>query len=144
MRGVLIMGKRAEAVVSYNMSQIRSKNTRLEKKLEEILQKTGLHYEKQYAVFGKPDFVFPEQKIAIFADSHFWHGHNWEELKKTLKTNQDFWIKKIERNMERDVEVNNKLRSLGWKVIRFWEHEIFQNPIECYNKISTSLNLQGE
>lgn len=134
------MGKRPKEVVSYNMSKIRSKNTGLEKKLEEILKMTGAHYEKQYNLVGKPDFVFPEYKIAIFADSHFWHGYNWEELKKTLKTNKEFWIKKIERNMERDKEVNDKLESIGWKVVRLWEHEITKNPIDCYQKISNNLD----
>lgn len=129
------MGKRPREVVSYNMSRIRSKNTQLERKLEEILKKTGLHYQKYYNIVGKPDFALPEFKIALFADSHFWHGYRWNETKKTIKTNKDFWINKIERNIERDREVNDALKKLGWKVIRFWEHQIVNNAEGCFTKI---------
>jgi len=129
------MGRRPRAVVSYNMSRIRAKNTQLERKLEEIVKKTGLDYERYYDIVGKPDFAFPKLKMVLFADSHFWHGYNWDEAKKNIKTNRDFWIKKIERNIERDQEVNDSLRKLGWKVIRFWEHEITDNPEGCFKKI---------
>ena len=138
------MGKRSKEVVSYNMSRIRSKDTQLERKLEEIVKKIGLDYEKHYKLVGKPDFVFPKLKIALFADSHFWHGYNWNDLKKTIKTNRDFWIKKIERNIERDREVNETLQSLGWNVIRFWEHEIFRHPEDCLKKILGALANRRE
>lgn len=138
------MGKRSKEVVSYNMSRIRSKNTQLERKLEEIVKKTGLDYERQYNTVGKPDFVFPSLKIALFADSRFWHGYDWDEAKKEIKTNREFWIKKIERNMERDREVNAALGKLGWKVIRFWEHEIINNPEGCFLKMMDTIkNSQG-
>lgn len=138
------MGKRPREVVSYNMSRIHSKNTQLERKLEEIVKKTELDYEKHYNIMGKPDFAFPEQKIVLFADSHFWHGYRWSEAKKDIKTNRGFWVKKIERNMERDREVNDALRKLGWKVIRFWEHEIINNPEECLRKIMSAVKNRQE
>jgi DNA mismatch endonuclease (patch repair protein) len=140
----LALGKRAREVVSYNMSQIRSKNTHLEKRLEEILKKVPLHYEKHYEIVGKPDFAFPDRKIAVFADSHFWHGFRWNEAKKEIKTNSDFWIKKIERNMDRDQEVNKALQRLGWKVVRFWEHEIIDNPEECLNRLIDTIKSRKE
>ena len=134
------MGKRRpRKIVSYNMSRIRSKNTQLEQKLEEVLGNTGLDYEKHYGIVGKPDFAFPKLKIALFADSHFWHGYEWNEAKRTIKTNRDFWVKKIERNMQRDQEVNDALRKLGWNVIRFWEHEITNNPEECLRKTMNAI-----
>ena len=138
------MGKRPADVVSYNMSQIRSKNTQLEKRLEEILKRTRLHYEKHYAVPGKPDFVFPDMKIAVFADSHFWHGYRWAETKGEIKTNRGFWVEKIERNMKRDQEVNEILQKLGWWVIRFWEHEITNDPEGCLNKMMDAVKNRQE
>jgi DNA mismatch endonuclease (patch repair protein) len=111
----------------------------LERKLEEILERIGAPYEKHYDIVGKPDFAFPELKVALFADSRFWHGYNWNKAKKEIKTNKDFWIKKIERNIQRDREVNNTLRTLGWTVIRFWEHDIINDPEVCLNKIAATL-----
>jgi DNA mismatch endonuclease (patch repair protein) len=125
------------------MSQIRSKNTRLEKSLEAVLKKTGLQYKKHYAVAGKPDFAFPELKIAVFADSNFWHGYNWGQAKANIKTNRGFWIQKIERNIERDKEVNEMLRSAGWEVIRFWEREILDEPDKCLAAVQESLRKRG-
>ncbi len=119
---------RSPQTVSYNMSQIKSKNTKIEKSLEEIIKRTGLKYQCHYATYGKPDFAFPEIKIAIFADSHFWHGYQWEEAKLQIHKNKEFWFKKIQRNMERDKEVNVALSKDGWLVIRFWEHEIVRDP----------------
>jgi DNA mismatch endonuclease Vsr len=134
------MGKRPRKIVSYNMSQIRSKNTQLEAHLEEVLKKTGLKYEKNYDTVGKPDFAFPELKIAIFADSKFWHGYNWSEEKEKIKTNRDFWIPKIERNIKRDQEVNQALDGLGWNIIRFWEHEIIKEPDNCLGIIKQAID----
>lgn len=68
---------------------------------------------------GKPDFTFKKYKVAVFCDSEFWHGKNWETKKHEHKTNIDFWHKKIERNIERDVEVNRQLTNDGWTVLRF-------------------------
>jgi DNA mismatch endonuclease (patch repair protein) len=137
-----IVGKRSRNVVSYNMSQIRSKNTLLEEKLEEILRKTKLQYKKHYNIIGKPDFAIPTLEIALFADSHFWHGYDWDQAKKKIKTNRDFWIKKIERNMERDSEVTSALTEMRWKVIRFWEHEIANDPDGCYSKIMAAADAR--
>ena len=106
------------------MSAVRSKGSRIEKKLGSALWAAGVRYRKHYPVIGKPDFALPGYKIAIFCDSHFWHGYKWEERKHDHKINKNFWYKKIERNIERDKEVNYMLTAMGWKVIRFWEHEI--------------------
>jgi DNA mismatch endonuclease (patch repair protein) len=127
--------RRSPEVVSYNMSQIRSKNTKIEQALEVILKKTGLHFERHYPVTGKPDFAFPDLKIAIFADSCFWHGYNWAVEKEKIHTNKEFWIKKIEGNIKRDREVNQALQRDGWIVMRFWEQEITKKPDEVFSKI---------
>jgi DNA mismatch endonuclease Vsr len=136
--------RRPREVVSYNMSRIRSTNTQLEQKLGEVLERAGLRYEKYYGIVGKPDFALPEFKIALFADSNFWHGYNWSKAKGEIKTHKDFWTRKIERNMERDREVNKTLRKLGWKVIRFWEHEITNDPKKCLREIMSAVKNRKE
>jgi len=120
---------RSRQQISYNMSRIRSKGSKIEIIFGKALWAKGLRYRKHYKVEGKPDFAFPGAKVAVFCDSSFWHGRNWgSERKNEFKVNQDFWIKKIERNIERDKEVNEALRSQGWKVIRFWDDEIIKSP----------------
>jgi len=99
----------------------------------------GLRYRKQYDVIGKPDFAFPRQKVAVFVDSKFWHGKDWQTQKETIKTNRDFWIPKIERNIARDAEVNRSLQNEGWTVIRFWEDEIVKNPLSCAKHVESIL-----
>lgn len=133
--------KREKNIVSYNMSRIRSKGTKLEEKLEEILKSISDEYSNHPEIFGNPDFAYLKLKIAIFADSDFWHGYNWEEKQKELQTNRDFWIKKIESNMLRDNQVTKKLQEEGWQVIRLWGHEILKNPDQCREKIQFSLSL---
>ena len=135
------MRKRSAEAISYNMSMVRSKGTHLEDKLEEILIKAGLNYEKQYKIIGKPDFVLIDCKIALFADSHFWHGYHWNKAIDQIKSNRDFWIRKIEKNMQRDKEVNKELKCLGWQVVRCWEHEIKGNPEKCNRKIEKAIAL---
>ena len=75
----------------------------------------------------------------MFCDSEFWHGYNWEERKKDFKSHQEFWIPKIERNMERDAEVTARLASEGWTVLRCWEKEIKNNKTQCADLIESVL-----
>ena len=119
---------------SENMRRIRSKNTKIEIALRKALWYKGYRYRKNYeALPGKPDIVLTKQKIAIFCDSEFFHGKDWEILKPQLEhgKNGEFWIKKISRNRERDDEVNKQLLFLGWTVIRFWGKDIIKNTDEC-------------
>ena len=108
------------------MAAVRSKDTSIEVMLRKELWHRGLRgYRKNYKKLpGKPDIIYTKQKVAIFCDSEFWHGYDWEEQKKDFKSRQDYWIPKIERNMERDKEVNKHLSSLGWVVLRFRGKEI--------------------
>ena len=119
---------------SENMGRIHSKNTKIEIALRKALWHRGYRYRKNYATLpGKPDIVLTKQKIAIFCDSEFFHGKDWEVLKPQLEhgKNGEFWIKKISRNIERDDEVNKQLLFLGWTVIRFWGKDIIKNTDEC-------------
>ncbi len=111
-----------------NMRAVKSKGSKIEVRLAKALWKKGYRYRKNdKTVFGKPDITFKNLKIAIFCDSEFWHGKDWDIKKHEHKSNIKFWHKKIERNIERDKEVNKQLLKDGWKVLRFWGKEIEKN-----------------
>lgn len=118
--------------IHYNMSRIKSKNTKPERILRKELFKLGLHYRINYPkILGCPDIVFLLLKIVVFVDGDFWHGRDWDVRKSDLKTNKTYWISKIEKNMSRDKENNLKLEETGYTVIRFWEKEIEKDPQRC-------------
>ena len=122
-----------------SMSHIKSKNTSIEVKLQKALWKEGYRYRKNYKDLpGKPDIVITKYKIAIFCDSEFFHGKDWESLKLRLEkgNNSNYWISKIEKNRKRDDEVNKKLLFLGWTVVRFWGKDILKNVEECVQVIN--------
>lgn len=119
-----------------NMQAVKNKDSKIELLLRKELWDRGIRYRKNVTkIFGKPDIVFISKKIAVFCDSEFWHGYNWEERKGDFKSHQEFWIPKIERNMERDKEVTAKLESEGWTVLRFWGKEIKKNAVYCADVI---------
>jgi DNA mismatch endonuclease Vsr len=124
-----------------NMQAVRASGSKIETALAKALFAQGLRYRKNdRTVFGKPDLTFKKHKLAVFVDSEFWHGKDWEKRKYDHKTNKEFWISKIERNIERDKEVNEKLLTEGWKVLRFWGDEIIKNLNNCINKIQKTIN----
>jgi DNA mismatch endonuclease (patch repair protein) len=125
------------------MRAIRSTNTKDEVRLAKALWHLGYRYRKNNKkVFGTPDLTFKKIKIAIFVDSEFFHGKDWDTQKNRFKTNQEFWQAKIERNMQRDIEVNNYLMEQGWTVIRFWSTEIKNNLEDCIAKIQKEITLK--
>jgi DNA mismatch endonuclease (patch repair protein) len=118
------------------MAKIRSKDTGPEKALRKLLWNAGLRYRKNVSTLpGTPDLVFQKQMIAIFIDGEFWHGYDWEEKKKAINKNKEYWVPKIEKNIVHDKESDRKLEYLGYKVIHFWQHEIEQNPAMCYLRV---------
>ena len=120
------------------MRHIKSKDTTIEVKLRKELWSRGYRYRKNVSNLpGKPDIVLTKYKIAIFCDSEFFHGKDWEVLKPRLEksNNADYWEKKISRNMERDNEINKKLLFMGWTVIRFWGKDILKNIDDCISVI---------
>ena len=124
-----------------NMQAVKNKDSQIELLLRQELWSRGLRYRKNVnRIHGKPDIVFIGKKIAVFCDSEFWHGYNWEERKKDFKSHQEFWIPKIERNMERDAEVTAKLESEGWTVLRFWGNEIKKNTAQCADIIEKAVH----
>ncbi|GHN18393.1 T/G mismatch-specific endonuclease [Lactobacillus delbrueckii] len=114
---------------SKRMSKVHSTEGKDEVIIRKILWKNGIHYRKNYKDFpGKPDIALTKYKVAVFIDGEFWHGYDWENYKKHIKSNRDYWIPKIERNMKRDQEVNAKLKEMGWTVLRFWSKQVLKNP----------------
>ena len=114
------------------MRKIKSNNTKPEITLRKALWAKGIRYRLNVSkLHGKPDIVITKKKIAIFIDGEFWHGYNWENKKLKIKSNIGYWINKIERNIERDNTNNQKLTSMGYQVLRFWEHEIKKDLPGC-------------
>jgi len=138
------MPKRSKEEITKNMRAIRSKNTKIEIILGKALWHKGYRYRKHNKkVFGTPDFTFKKLRIAIFCDSGFWHGKDWDALKKRMVTNTDFWVKKIERNRARDIKVNQQLVADGWTVIRFWEMEINKKLGNCLEVIEKAIHANS-
>ncbi len=128
--------------VSKNMSKIRSKDTSIELQLRKALWHKGFRYRKNYkALPGSPDIVLTKYKIAIFCDSEFFHGKDWEVLKPRLEqgSHPDYWIKKITRNLTRDWESDKKLLFLGYTVIHFWGQDIKKRTDECLKVIEETI-----
>ena len=125
-----------------NMSQIKSKDTSIEVALRQALWKKGYRYRKNYKELpGRPDIALTKYKIAIFCDSEFFHGKDWEVLKPKLEKgkNPDYWIPKITRNMERDKEKDDALLFAGWTVIHFWGRDILRDTDECVRVIEETI-----
>lgn len=123
-----------------NMQAIKCRDTSIELALRKALWKKGIRYRKNYKLLiGKPDIVITKHKIAVFCDSDYWHGYDWENRSRRIKSNRDYWIPKIERNMERDKEVTESLEREGWLVLRFWEWQIRRQLDECVAEILSAV-----
>ena len=119
-----------------NMQAVKNKDSKIELALRHELWMRGIRYRKNVnKIIGKPDIAFIGKKVAVFCDSEFWHGYDWEKQKDKIKSNREFWIRKIERNIERDREVTETLEADGWIVLRFWGNEISKNVGACADVI---------
>lgn len=124
------------------MSHIRSKDTSVEIILRKALWKHGIRYRKNYKLLpGTPDIAITKYRIAVFCDSEFFHGKDWEKLQLRLAngSNSTYWLKKISRNMERDQDVERTLRFREWTVIRFWGNDITKNTQDCVKVIEEAI-----
>lgn len=122
--------------IARNMRSNKSKDTKPELLLRRELLSRGMRYRKNCKELpGKPDIAFIKAKIAVFVDGKMWHGYDWEHQKNDFKSNRDFWIPKIENNIERDKKVTQELTVHGWQVIRFWDFEIKKDVVACANKV---------
>ena len=109
-------------------------------KFKKALSKSGIKgYKSNYKIIGKPDVAFPKRKVAIFIDGDFWHGYNWKKLGKAPP--KKYWQAKIMGNIKRDKKCSRALKKDGWKVMRFWEHEINSNVEKCLAKVQAALQV---
>lgn len=136
-----VSGLKTTAARSQLMAKIKSQDTKVEIKVRKWLWNKRYRFRKNYrAVQGCPDIAFTKYKIAVFIDGAFWHGYKWKTQKQKFKTNKEFWIKKIEKNISRDKLVNKQLKKSGWVVLRFWEHEFVKNFEATCMQIETLIN----
>lgn len=137
-------GRRAASAQASAAGRGSSKkiDTYCELVLRKALWAAGYRYRKNVAELpGRPDVVFTKPRVAIFVDGDFWHGRDWESRRQKLQagSNPDYWLAKIQRNMERDRETTSRLASMGWTVLRFWESEIRTAPLEVVCRIGATI-----
>lgn len=126
------------------MQAIKGKDSKIELKLAKALWAKGLRYRKNYSkLIGKPDIVFVSSKVAVFCDSEFWHGKNWDVNECEVKSNIEFWQNKIKKNIERDRKVNKILVDAGWKVLRFWGKEIERKTEKCACEVEKAIKRRN-
>ena len=124
------------------MKNIHGKDTKIEVILRKALWSKGYRYRKNYKKLpGSPDIALTKYKIAIFCDGEFFHGKDWDTLKKRLEksNNSEFWINKISRNINREDQINKKLDFEGWTVIRFWGEDIKKHTDECVKVVEETI-----
>ena len=124
---------------SWIMSRIRSKDTKIEMKIAELLRGNNLRYRSHPKIFGSPDFVVGKN-VLVFCDGDYWHGYRYWKKKRPLKK---FWREKIEGNMRRDRNVTRKLRADGWSVVRLWGHDIEKRPESCIRRIRMGVRIKA-
>ena len=126
------------------MSRIRGRgNKETELALAKLLRAAHITgWRRQQKVFGKPDFIVPKVKVAIFVDGCFWHG--CPRHSNMPKNNALFWRKKLSRNRTRDLLVNRSLKKCGWRVLRIWEHDLAKRGEICVSKIRAALTAVRE
>jgi DNA mismatch endonuclease (patch repair protein) len=109
---------------SWIMAQVKADGNRsTEEKLVQVFRENGITgWRRRFPLSGKPDFVFPRQRLTIFVDGCFWHGHPTKC--RMPQSNHSYWVAKIARNVTRDKCVTSTLKREGWKVIRIWEDSI--------------------
>lgn len=119
------------------MAKVKLKNGKAEQILAKRLWKLGYRYRKNDKCLpGSPDIAILKYHVAIFVDGEFWHGKDWDTRKTKLKRNREYWIKKIEENIARDIRVDQKLRMMEWTPVHFWEKEILKHLDSCVDNIN--------
>ena len=125
------------------MGKIRGRDTKPELAFRKALWHAGYRYRIDYKkLIGKPDIALKKHRTVIFIDGEFWHGQDWDQRKHKIKSNRGFWIPKIERNIQRDQEVNRSLTEMGYTVFRFWETEVKKDLPACLEKVLLHLRKQ--
>ena len=123
---------------SFCMSRIKGKDTGLEMRVRSALHRRGLRFRKHAKDLpGKPDVVFRKARVAVFVDGDFWHGYRFPSWEDKVS---DFWKKKINKNRERDAANHQKLRQMGWTVIRLWQHEVEEDLDACIDRVQEAVH----
>lgn len=122
---------------SYNMSRVRSNNTKPEILMFNLLKQRGYKFQKHYKIYGKPDIAFVRYKVAVFIDGEFWHGKDFPLWKDKMS---GFWKKKIMDNIKRDRKADRCLRKEGWHVLRFWDKKIVRFPEKSLMRLEKFLS----
>lgn len=118
------------------MASVKLKNGKAEVLLAKCLWHRGFRYWKNSKkLSGSPDIAILKYRIAVFVDGEFWHGKEWQIKKGRLNKNREYWIEKIEENIARDKRDNERLESIGWRVIRFWEKDVLHDIEQCISDI---------
>jgi len=129
--------------VSERMRKVKSKNTCIEKRMEEILKNLKIGYVKHPKLAGNPDFKIKGENVLIFCDGSFWHGRREREISgEAFSRNKEFWMQKLRYNKKRDERNNRVLRKQGWSVHRFWDDDILSNPDKIINRLRSVLDAK--
>jgi len=123
------------------MQRVRRRDTAPELLLRTALWQSGCRYRLRapYKLPGKPDIVFTRARLAVFVDGCFWHTCPLHGSRP--KTNVEFWTPKLDQNRQRDADVNQRLAKLGWRVLRFWEHEVEEDAKACVLSVRRALRM---
>lgn len=131
--------------ISKRMSNVKLKHNKAETTLAKALWHKGYRYRLNYKELpGSPDIALTKYKIAIFIDGEFWHGKDFEKRKGRLKSNKDYWIEKIQENIDRDRRNDIELHQKGWIPLHFWSEEVVKNINYCINEIEDCIDIQKE
>lgn len=126
--------------VRKNMRRQSHGHSLIEDEFAHALWARGVRYRRDLRTLpGSPDIAITTRHIAVFVDGEFWHGYDWEKRKDSIKSNRDFWIAKIERNMARDRRDEQRLRALGWTVIRFWGRQVSHEQDKCVEQVLAAI-----
>jgi DNA mismatch endonuclease (patch repair protein) len=126
---------------SQQMSRIRGKDTTPERVLRSALWAAGFRYRVHHETpVGRPDVVFPTEKVAVFIDGCFWHGCPLHYVRP--RSREEFWSAKLTENLRRDRQQTMELEELGWRVLRIWEHEVFEQPAAIVELVRAALTSE--
>ena len=122
--------------ISKRMSHVKTKRNSAEIMIAKSLWHRGYRYRLNYkALPGSPDIALTKYRIAIFIDGEFWHGKDFEQRKNKLKNNKDYWIEKIQENIDRDLRNDKLLRQMDWYPIHFWSNDVIKYCNQCIDEI---------
>ncbi|HEV7346868.1 very short patch repair endonuclease [Telluribacter sp.] len=135
----------SKEVRSYNMSRIRSRNTKPEILVRKFLHASGFRYRLHVkALPGKPDIVLPKFKTVVFVHGCFWHGHTGCKYFVIPKTRTEWWLSKINGNIQNDEHTTSGLEKLGWRVIEVWECELKKDRLSgTLNELAKNIRNNG-